>query len=126
MPPVSNYVRSLDCAHKLRLRIFLHSNLSEAHLTTLANELEAEGLASQVKIERFSGLVAGAKDLGELRAAGLFASGALGGRELQVTFGKLGTASDPEAFAAFLVAIERTEMGPLALFLSQGKDSANA
>lgn len=116
MPTASHYFRTLDCAHKLRLRVLLHSDLTEAHLADLTRELSELGRPGELCIERFSALVPGARDLGELRAEGLFASGAVHGRELQVTFGKLGSESSPEALDDFLEALGATALGPLAAY----------
>jgi hypothetical protein len=112
--PVTHYVRSLDCAHKLRLRLLLHKDLTEADLEVLAAALESELEESvTMTVQRFSEMARGAHDLAELRTPALFASGALSGRELQITFGKLGTASDPEALPGFLAAADRSPLGPL-------------
>lgn len=120
----TTFVRTLDCAHKVRLRLFLDAVLDEPLAGALAAALEAEGVPASIHVERFSTIVGGAKDLIELRAPELYASGPAGGRELTVTFGRFGAPGDPAALHAFAAACARTPLGPPVDLAEQRRDCA--
>ncbi|MCA8943242.1 MAG: hypothetical protein KDB80_11835 [Planctomycetes bacterium] len=98
--------RTLDCAHKLRVRFYLPRAIDLPFVESLPGSVEG--------VEEFSRIVAGARDLVRFVDDGCFSGSAvLGGNLLVVTFGKFADDADPEAFDSFVDTLEAHGCGPV-------------
>lgn len=100
--------RTLDCAHKVRVRYYLPLEIDRLFLAQLPG--------TEVEIQEFSKMVEGAKDhfrVGQGRTWS--ATGVIGERLLVVTYGKFGE-DDPDVGANIQemhLALDRLYCGPV-------------
>ncbi|HED64886.1 MAG TPA: hypothetical protein ENJ09_04945 [Planctomycetes bacterium] len=96
--------RTLDCAHKVRIRYFLPVPLDRALLARLGGD--------SLDVQEFSKSIPGASDHAAFSKSGVWhATCALDGRELVVTFGRSGpepaASGDPSPCEEAIAAFER-------------------
>ncbi|HEB54589.1 MAG TPA: hypothetical protein ENI87_15165 [bacterium] len=99
-------MRTLDCAHKLRIRYLLPTPVEASFLDRFPD--------CEVELQRFSQFVVGAKDQFTVRCEQLWrVAGVIGNNELTATFGKPHGAAEAEELVAAFEATLGEVFGPV-------------